>query len=161
MTQSCTPACQTHILPVLSTNSLLSIRTFANNGYVTIFHDGNRGAMVHDHNNITITSTKPVTLQGCRDKNGLWRVPLAEPTSILCSTVGHCINNVYDLPSTAHLVRYLHAALGFPNKNKFLAAICNGNLTTFPGVTSANVMKRFPESNEMQKGHMKQIQQGL
>ncbi len=161
MTQLCILARQTHILPVLSSNLLLSIRTFADNEYVTIFHEGNKGAMVHDHNNITITSKKPAILQGCRDKIGLWRVPLTEPTSILRHPVGHCINNIYDLPSTAHLIRYLHAALSFPTKNTLLAAICNGNPTTFPGLTSANVMKHFPKSNEMQKGHMKQIQQGL
>ncbi|KAL7474561.1 hypothetical protein ACHAW6_000529 [Cyclotella cf. meneghiniana] len=114
---------------------------------------------VHDQNDITITSTKPTIFQGCRDENGLWHVPLTEPTSILCHPVGHCINNVYDLPSTAHLVRYLHAALGFPTKNTLLAAIRNSNLTTFPGLTSANIMKHFPESDKMQ--HMKQIQQGM
>ncbi|KAL7475659.1 hypothetical protein ACHAW6_001573 [Cyclotella cf. meneghiniana] len=161
MTQLCTPAHQTHILPVLSSNLRLSVATFAKNGYVTIFHKGNRGAMVHDHNDITITSTKPAILQWCRDENGLWRVPLAEPTNILHHPIGHCINNVYNLPSTAHAVRYLHAALGFPTQNTLLAAIRNGNLTTFPGLTSANVMKHFPESDETQKGHMKQIQQGL
>ncbi len=155
------PAHQTHILPVLSSNLLLSIGTFANNGYITIVHEGNRGATVHDHNGITITSTKPAILQGCRDKSRLWRVPLAEPTSILRHPVAHCIKNVYDLPSTAHLVQYLHAALGFPTKNTLLAAIRNGNLTTFPGLTSANVMKHFPKSDETHKGHMKQIQQGL
>jgi len=42
-----------------------------------------------------------------------------------------------------------------------LAAIRNGNLTTFPGLTAANVAKHFPESDETQKGHIKQIQQGI
>ncbi|KAL7478806.1 hypothetical protein ACHAW6_004558 [Cyclotella cf. meneghiniana] len=121
MMQLRTPACQTHILPALSSNSLLSICTFANNGYITIFHEGNKGATVPNHNNITITSTKPVILQGCRDKNGLWHIPLTEPTSILHHPVGHCVNNVNNLPSITHLVRYLHAALGFPTKNTLLA----------------------------------------
>ena len=161
MTQLCTPARQTHILPALSPNSLLSVGTFADHGYVTIFHEGHKGAAINDHNDITITSKRPAILQGCRDENGLWHIPLTEPTSILCHPVGHCINNVYDLPSTAHVVQYLHAALGFPTKNTLLAAICNGNLTTFPGLTSANIMKHFPESDVMQKRHMKQIQQGL
>ena len=161
MMQLHTPERQTHILPALSSNLLLGVRTFADNGYVTIFHEGNRGATVHDHNDITFTSTKPAILQGCRDENGLWHVPLTESTSILRHPVGHCINNIYDLPSTAHLVRYLHAALGFPTKNTLLAAIRNGNLTTFPRLTAANITKQFPESDETQKGHMKQIQQGL
>ncbi len=161
MTQLRTPARQTHILPALSPNSLLSVGTFADHGYVTIFHEGQKGVTIHDHNDITITSKRPAILQGCRDQNRLWRVHLAEPTSILRHPAEHCINNVYDLPSTAHSIRYLHAALGFPTKNTLLAAIRNGKLTTFPGLTSGNVMKHFPESDEMQKGHMKQIQQGL
>ncbi|KAL7474183.1 hypothetical protein ACHAW6_000169, partial [Cyclotella cf. meneghiniana] len=120
MMQLRTPTHQTHILPALSSNLLLSVRSFADNGYVTIFHEGNRGATVHDHNDITITSKMPAILQGYRDENGLWCIPLAEPTSILCHPVGHYINNVYNLSSTAHSIQHLHAALGFPTKNTLL-----------------------------------------
>jgi hypothetical protein len=42
-----------------------------------------------------------------------------------------------------------------------LTAICHKNLITFPGMTSKNVNKFFPESNETQKGHMKQTKQGV
>jgi hypothetical protein len=42
-----------------------------------------------------------------------------------------------------------------------LAVIQNGNLTTFPGLTTANMATHFPESDETQKGHMKKIQQGI
>eukprot|EP00804_Cyclotella_cryptica_P014407 CCRYP_004762-RA/>CCRYP_004762-RA protein AED:0.30 eAED:0.26 QI:0/0/0/1/1/1/4/0/702 len=156
MTQLYTPACQTHILPALSPNSLLSVGTFANHRYVTIFHEGEKGTTVHDRNDITITSKRPSVLQGCRDEHGLCRLPLAAPTSALHPKVEHSLNNVYDLPSTTHTIRYLQAALGFPTKNTLLAAIRNGNLTTFPGLTAANAMKHFPESDETQKGHMKQ-----
>ena len=55
MTQLHTPARQTHILPALSFNLLLSVRTFADNGCVTIFHEGNRGAMSIS----TMTSQSP------------------------------------------------------------------------------------------------------
>ena len=108
-----------------------------------------------------ITSTWPAILQGCRDKNGPWRIPLTECTSILHNPVGHCINNIYDLPSTVHSVQYIHVALSFPTKNMLLTEIHNGYLNTFPGLASTNVMKHFPKSDEMQKGHMKHIQQGL
>ena len=62
--------------------------------------------------------------------------------------------NVHDLPSTKEVVRFLHAALGFPTKAMLLTAIWNGNQVTFPALMTANVSKHFPESNEMQKGHM-------
>ncbi|KAL7483042.1 hypothetical protein ACHAW6_008693 [Cyclotella cf. meneghiniana] len=69
--------------------------------------------------------------------------------------------NVYELPSTKEVVRFLHAALGFPTKATLLTAIRHGNLVTFPGLTTSNVTKHFPESDETQKGHMKQTKQGV
>jgi hypothetical protein len=71
------------------------------------------------------------------------------------------INNVYDLPSTTHSVRYLRAVLGFPTKNTLLAAIRNGNLTTFPGLNAANAAKHFLEFVKMTKRQMTPFQQGL
>eukprot|EP00804_Cyclotella_cryptica_P028837 CCRYP_008424-RA/>CCRYP_008424-RA protein AED:0.29 eAED:0.29 QI:0/0/0/1/0.16/0.14/7/0/719 len=55
--------------------------------------------------------------------------------------------------------RFLHAALGFPTKATLLAAARNGNLVTFPGLTPDNVNRHFPESDETQKGHMRQTRQ--
>ncbi len=67
----------------------------------------------------------------------------------------------YDLPSTKEVVRFLHAALGFPTKATLLTAIHNKNLVTFPGLTANNVSKFFPESDKTQKEHMKQTRQGV
>jgi hypothetical protein len=46
-------------------------------------------------------------------------------------------------------------------KAMLLTAIHHKNLVTFPGMTSKNVNKFFPESDETQKGHMKQTKQGV
>jgi hypothetical protein len=59
------------------------------------------------------------------------------------------------------VVRFQHAALGFPPKATLLTTICHKNLATFPGLTSKNINKFFPESGETQKGHMKQTKQGV
>ena len=59
------------------------------------------------------------------------------------------------------MVRFLHAALGFPTKATLLAAARNGYLVTFPGLSEENLSKHFPESNETAKGHMKQSKQGV
>ena len=64
--------------------------------------------------------------------------------------------NVYDLPTNEKIVRYLHAALGFPTKATMLNAIRKGWLVGWPGLTKENVNANFPESNETQDGHMKQ-----
>jgi hypothetical protein len=69
--------------------------------------------------------------------------------------------NVYDLPLTKEVVRFLHVVLRFPTKATLLTAIHNKNLVTFPGLTANNVNKFFPESNKTQKGHMKQMWQGV
>ncbi|KAL7477782.1 hypothetical protein ACHAW6_003579 [Cyclotella cf. meneghiniana] len=136
-----------HILPALTNNSSLRLGTFADNSYYTIFHEGNKGAMVHDPNDVTMTSMKPAILQGCWDDNGLMCVPLTEPSSIFCNPTVHHINNVYHLPSTKHIVCYLHATLGFPTKTTLLSVICHGNLTSFPGLATRSE-KCFPESDD-------------
>jgi hypothetical protein len=95
--------------------------------------------------------SKPPLLQGWQNTGGLWTVPLTEETAM----------NVYELPSTKEVVRFQHAALGFPPKAMLLTAICHKNLITFPSMTSKNINKFFPESDETQKGHMKQTKQGV
>lgn len=71
------------------------------------------------------------------------------------------IHHMFELPSMSKMVRYLHAALGFPKKATLLTAAKHGNLTTFPGLTVENITKYFPESDKTQKGHMKQQKQGV
>ena len=71
------------------------------------------------------------------------------------------INNVYELPSIARAVRYLHGAIGFPTEATWLAAIRNGNFLTWPLITVKNVNKHFPESEETQIGHQRNQRQGV
>eukprot|EP00804_Cyclotella_cryptica_P019039 CCRYP_014449-RA/>CCRYP_014449-RA protein AED:0.30 eAED:0.29 QI:0/0/0/0.75/0/0/4/0/637 len=69
--------------------------------------------------------------------------------------------NVHELPSIAEAVRYLHGAAGFPTKSTWLAAIRNGNYSTWPLINIKNVNKHFPESKETQQGHMHGKHQGI
>jgi hypothetical protein len=69
--------------------------------------------------------------------------------------------SVYELPNTKEVVRFLHAALGTPTRATLLTAAQHGNLVTFPGMTPENISRYFPESDETQKGHMKQTKQGV
>ncbi len=71
------------------------------------------------------------------------------------------VNNVYNLPSTAKIIRFLHAAAGFPVKDTWIAAINAGNYSTWPGLTAKAIRRHFPESNETQKGHMKKQRQNV
>ena len=70
------------------------------------------------------------------------------------------ILNVYELPSIAQSIRYLHAAAGFPTKSTWISAICKGNYSTWPLINVKNVHKHFPQSEETQQGHMRNQQQG-
>ena len=71
------------------------------------------------------------------------------------------IHNVYDLPSIAPAIRYLHAAAGFPTKSTWLKSIHNKNYLTWPPLTVKNLNKYFPEPEETQQGHMKSQRQGV
>jgi hypothetical protein len=131
--------------------ALMSVKQLADQGYTTIFHPYLEGASVHDNDSFELVIHKPPLLQAWREKGGLWTVPLADEVAM----------NVYELPSTKEVIRFQHAALGFPTKATLLAAIRHKNLITFPGMTTENVNKFFPESDETQKGHMKQTKQGV
>ena len=71
------------------------------------------------------------------------------------------INNVYELPSIKRVVQYLHGAAGFPTKETWLRGIHKGNYLSWPLITIKNVNKHFPESEETQKGHMRNLQLGV
>ena len=54
------PKCRTaHVLPSLTTNSLVSVPKLADAGYTTVFHPGDQGVTIHEGNNWS-----PVVLQG-------------------------------------------------------------------------------------------------
>jgi hypothetical protein len=139
------------VVPGMSQPALMSVSTLADNGYTTVFLP--KGVDVYGADDVTISSTAPPALQGWRNGRGLWMVPIAD--------IAETATSVYDLPSTKEVVRFLHAALGYPVKATLLTAAQHGNLVTFPGMTPQNISRHFPESDETQKGHMKQTKQGV
>ena len=77
-------------------------------------------------------------------------VPLDDNKSVSPELdVAETAMNVYELPSTKEVVRFLHAALGYPTKATLLTAAQNGNLVTFLGLTPENIKHHFPESDEV------------
>ena len=74
---------------------------------------------------------------------------------------GETINNMYELPSLARAVQYLHAATGFSTKAVWIKSIRNVHYFTWPLLTIHNANKHFPESEEIQKGHMRNQLQGV
>ena len=150
------------VLPSLHPNSLVSIGKLADADYTTIFHPRGDGVTIHAKNTFRIkTYSKPV-LQGWRDPNGLWRLSTQRPQQVaIAQNKEETAANAYSLPSIPQTVRYLHAAAGFPTKDSWLKAINNRHYQSWPGNTTENVNKHFPESVETQKGHMKKQRQNV
>ena len=97
------------------------------------------------------------TLTGWRDPcgtNRLWRFSLqphpqqVPPQHADAQETSLSAYSAYDLPSVQALVRYLHAAAGFPVKSTWIKAIKAGNFYTWPGLMCANATKYYPESIE-------------
>jgi hypothetical protein len=129
----------------------------AENGYTTIFQQGNEGVMIHKKGTLTKMTSEPPVLQECKKKEAkLWTVSAAA-TDNECKKVA----NVYNIPSINQTIKYLHTAAGYPVKDTWVKAINAGNYTTWLGLTATAAHKHFPESNETQKGHMKRQQQGV
>ena len=75
--------------------------------------------------------------------------------------VEEAVNNVYELPSTKEIIRYLHACTGFPTKSTWLNAITKRRYATWPHLTLEAATKQFPESDETLQGHMRGIKQDI
>ena len=69
--------------------------------------------------------------------------------------------SAYHLPSVRALVRYFHAAAGFPVRATWLQAIKAGNYESWPGLTYNNAARYCPSADETIKGHMVQSRQGV
>lgn len=155
------------IVPELQHNSLLSDSKFADTNYVTVLTPTE--VLLYDGNDLKISINSDAILRGWQDKaSGLWRIPL-EPTTpppdlkylLLDKNVEEAISNAYEIPSTAQVIRYLHACACFPTKATWLKAIKGGNYATWPKLTEEAVRKHFPKSDKTQQGHMRGIQQGI
>ena len=93
LNQLSTRARQADILPGLKT-PLISVNKMAEEGYTTIFHPGEEGVTVHKTGTVTIATTEPPVLQGCKRKGAkLWTV------SADGEAKKEQVNKVYDLPS--------------------------------------------------------------
>jgi hypothetical protein len=100
--------------------------------------------------------TEPPILQGCKSKGAkLWTISAGNKTKM------EQANNAYDIPSISQTIKYLHTAAGFPVEDTQIKAIKTGNYNTWPTITLTIVQRHFPESDEMQKGHMKKQRQGV
>jgi hypothetical protein len=134
----------------------VSVNKMAEEGYTTIFHPGEEGVTIHKPGTVSIATTEPPILQGCKPKGAkLWTISAEE------KSMKEQAHQAYNLPLISKMVRYLHAAAGFPVEEMWIKAIKVGNFNTWPTITPSTVQRNFPESDETQKGHMKRQCQGV
>ncbi len=123
--------------------------------YTTIFHPGDKGVTIHREGTVTISTSKPPVLQGCKSyTEKLWTLSVSKDKKRERRSA-----NVYSLPSIPQSIRYPHAAARFPVEATWIKAFKSGNFITWPGLTKTTVIKHFPESDETVKGHMKKQRQ--
>ena len=174
-------AAEVHITPDITSNSLLSTGKFADADYVTVFDK--EQVNVYDVNDITISVTRGALLRGWRcPTTGLWRIPLLPtgrkdninnvntetvivnkpPTEFLSNRPPptEAIFNVYELRTQPELIKYYHAAAGFPTRRTWLHAIKNKHYASWTGLTYEGASKHFPEASETSKGHGRKLRSG-
>jgi hypothetical protein len=64
-------------------------------------------------------------------------------------------NAIFNLPNTQQSLLYHHAAAGFPPKDTFLDAVRAGNYANVAQPANNPNLKHLPDSDKMQKGHIK------
>ena len=175
------PANVCHEVPSMEQDTLLSVPKLVDAGYTPILTK--EGVEVYNTSDIKFKVSKEAVLRGWREpESGMWRIPLEEgvnvtnvenvntqtiisresPATLLdFKNTEEFMCNLHELRKKPEIVRFLHAAAGFPTKRTWLRAIKKGFYLTWPGLTAKAVEKYFPESKETQKGHMRSIKAGI
>ena len=175
------PANICHEVPAMQQDTLLSVPKLVDAGYTPLLTKD--GIEVYNTSDIKFVVSRDAVLRGWREESGLWRIPLEEEitqtnvqntntqTVVTCKAPTELLRkaknneefmcNLYELRKQPEIVRFLHAAAGFPTKRTWLKAIRKGFYSSWPGLTAKTVEKYFPESEETQKGHMRSIKAGI
>jgi hypothetical protein len=115
-----------HVLPGLVHNSLISVRQLCDNGCDIIFNK----------DTVYVMNNGKCAMIGARDpQSGLWRGNLKNAKTAIQSTCNHA----HDTRNQKELINNLHAACFNPVKSTWIAAIKNGNFTSWPGLTELAV----------------------
>ena len=135
---------------------------------------------IYDTRNTKITVSRAAVLEGwCIPHERLWRIPLVKhvtniekQTATVNKSPVHILQegppppadkalSAYRLKTKLELVRYFHAAAGFPTKPTWVKVIKNGHYKSRPGLTWEVAAKHFPESIDTWRGHGRKIQMNL
>jgi hypothetical protein len=157
-------ASKVNIVPNLH-STLIGIPKMADADYIVVFDK--KESRMHDTTTTIVSATKyPILVAPRCQDTGLWKLDLdyevlgqEYPDQFIVGVDE--ANAIFDLPNTQQSLFYHHAAAGFPLKDTFLDAVRAGIYATWTGLMTTLILKHFPNSDKMQKGHMKGQQKGL
>jgi hypothetical protein len=155
-----------NIVPNLH-STLISVPKMADYSYIAVFDKTE--ARIYDGTTTTITALgEPIIVAPRCNDTGLWKMELNLNYEVLGTACpaqfiagADKANAIFDLPNNRQTLQYLHASTGFPVKETFLAAVRARNYATWPELMTTLIAKHFPDSDEMQKGHMKGQRKGV
>jgi hypothetical protein len=153
-----------NILPGLH-SALVSVPKLADAGYtMELMKDG---AAIYNDNTTAITASNPPILESDRCQHtGMWRLNLdPENPNLHNPNKQHetpkTINLIFNLPSLCKTFLWYHASVGFPPKETFIDADCNGYYATWQKLMVTLINRYFSNWNETVKGHLKGQYQGI
>ena len=122
------------------------------------------GVTSHTEQDVLITCKDKPILIGICDSKGRYRIPLIQkrghwqprkPSKKARQTLRQA-KSVYDLPSIEHAIKWMHAVCGYPVKTMWVKAVKAGNFVGWPLLTTKNINKNYPKTDETLKEHMNQ-----
>jgi hypothetical protein len=124
-----------HVFDDLASGSLLSAGQLCDHGCEVTFTS----------TNVRVTRDDQTVLQGQRSPHtGLWEVPIGKIAESPELEPTCCVNFVTPTTAVADHIAFLHSALFSLALSTLCAAIDAGRLTTFPGLTAAQVRRHPP-----------------
>jgi hypothetical protein len=145
-------ACHAHVFPNMTSNPLLSIGQFCDNGYAATF----------TANTVLLSKNKQTFTIGHRNHvNGLWNVALSPAPAIRptyntpSSPPLTSVNSVHTMKTLTDRVQYFQRTCFSPVSKTWTQTIDAGFFATWPDLTSALVRKHLPKSVATAKGHLR------
>ena len=151
-------AMPSHVLPVLSYTSLVSIKMLCDAGCKVSYNK--EKCLIFYRNKLLWQGTHEPLTRFCI----LPLCPGTPPENLSVQTgtsKNKYTGNAYQITSKGDLIWYLRQCLLLPPKQRLIKVIWNNQLATFPGLTLKAVENYPPDSSPaIDKGHMK-LQQNI
>ncbi len=116
-------------MPDLLHLALVSVPKLADTGYTMVLTKDD--AAIYDDNTTAITASNPPILKSNRCQHIDCKDPHTHSPDEQHVTP-KTINVISDLPNSHKTVLWYHTSAGFPPKETFNDAVCNGNYATWP-----------------------------